>query len=288
MSYNFEVLSPGLFTTVQDLGRLGHKSQGIAVNGAFDIRSARMANLMVNNDENDALLEFTNIGPTIKFFKHSIIAITGGEFEVYLNETPIKNQLIKVQEHDTLQIKQCLKGYRGYLAIMGGLEIEPIYLSKSTNAKANFGGFHGRSLLKCDILSWNPVTKYFPPLRNLRYNRYFAKHFTARVIPGPEWDWFDSASKSKIMYAVYQVTSQSDRGGIRLMGEPLTLENQQELISSGTDLGVIQVPHSGQPIILGPDGPTSGGYPRIGTVIREDLWDIAQLAPGNTLSFTYA
>ncbi len=285
-----EVLSAGFLTTIQDRGRFGYQSQGITTAGAMDELSLAVANALVGNPLDEACIEFMLVGPTIRFKKETIIAITGGEFDVKLNGKDIPMwEAIYVRPKDVLQIGGTKVGMWGYIAIAGGLDVPVVMGSKSTDLKAEIGGYKGRALKKGDKIPLLPFNldknmvgrkldkEDIPPL---------GVKNKIRVIWGSEDDHFTEESKKLFITEKWTITDKSNRIGYRLEGKPLKHnEKGAEIISDGIALGSIQVPGNGLPIVLLKDRQAVGGYSKIATVISADIPFFVQLKPGSYVQF---
>ena len=157
------VLKGGMLTTVQDLGRTGYQSQGFGVSGVMDVRSFKIANLLLDNPENEAVLEFTLMGPTLEFTSETIIAITGGDFQPQVNGKPIKNYTaVYIHRGDILSFRGARTGSRGYIAFSSYLDIPVVMGSRSTNIKCSIGGYKGRRLMDGDYVGFRIKRRYLP------------------------------------------------------------------------------------------------------------------------------
>ena len=273
------VLSPGLLTTVQDLGRPGHRAAGVPSGGAADSLSARLANRLVGNQEAAALLEFSLTGPTLRFETATTIAIAGGS----LSGLPTLRPLA-VRAGDLLELGHLATGCRGYLAIAGGLSVPCILGSRSTYLPASFGGLSGRPLAAGDQLqvnqparlvadhSWtlSPSLVPIPPPGGST---------TLRFIPSEP----DQPATVALAEASLRVLSSSDRMGLRMAGSLPAAASDG--VSRGVLPGTIQLPPDGNPILLLADAQTIGGYPAVGQVIAADLPLAGQLRPGADVRF---
>ncbi len=283
---------PGLLTSIQDLGRCGFKKYGIITGGAMDPVSYRMANLLVQNEENEPTIEMTLYGPTIRFLENTIIALCGGNLSPSLNGRPMQMACpIHIQKGDVLTFGQPKTGCRAYLAIRGGIKIQKVMGSYSTYLRAQIGGFKGRSLQKGDQLEYVPVnqesdvisTKWFASGMHIESSG--AKK--VRVLKGRHFEEFTNRSIDTFSKESYTISPQSDRMGYRLDGTLLELSESKEIISEAVTFGTIQVPANGKPIILMADSQTIGGYPKIAEVISADLPVVAQAKPGDSLQFEF-
>ena len=282
------ILKGGMLTTVQDSGRPGYQSQGFGVSGVMDRRSFKIANLLLDNPENEAVLEFTLLGPTLEFTSETIIAITGGDFQPQVNGKPVKMYTaLYMHRGDILSFRGCRTGSRGYIAFSSYLEIPVVMGSRSTNIKCGLGGFKGRRLLDGDYISFRAKRRYLPYFlsRSLDLNEFDQDNITLRVIMGPQDDAFTAAGKETFLSSEYVVTSEFDRMGCRLDGELIEHIKDGNIISDGIAFGAIQVPSAGRPIIMLADRQTTGGYTKIANVISADFRILAQLKAGDRVRF---
>ena len=285
---NIKVIMPGIFTTIQDLGRYGAQEVGITTSGVMDSFSARIANALVGNDSKNAVLETTFMGPTLEFLEEMVIAVTGAKGTVKINNEEINMwESIKVSSGDKLSFGKIEKGLRNYIAFSGDIDVEPINNSKSTLISSQMGGYQGRALKAKDelkiIINKNAKAgkkleeKYIPNLEPFQ---------VARVVLGPQDDYFtEKGIHDFFKSGGYMITKDFNRMGIRLTGKKLELKNGSDIISDGTVMGSIQVPSNGLPIILMADRQTTGGYTKIGTVITEDLPKLGQLKAMDRICF---
>ncbi|MEH7331246.1 biotin-dependent carboxyltransferase family protein [Neobacillus drentensis] len=283
----FKVIKPGLQTTVQDLGRYGYQQFGISPSGAMDPYSMQVANILVGNAKGEAVLEATVIGPGFQALSDMTIAICGGNFspKVDEREAPMwKSFLIK--KGQILSLGSCKQGARAYIAISGGIDVPVVLGSRSTFLNGSFGGFEGRSLQKGDVLFGSPMVK--KPNKTLHPNLIpqFKKLISLRFIPGPHQNSFSKLSLEQFCSEEYVITPQSNRMGYQLKGPQLEHHIGPDIISDPVPLGGIQVPASGQPIILMTERQTTGGYTRIGTVISTDLPKLAQAVSHTVIQFS--
>lgn len=284
-----KILDAGLLTTVQDLGRYGFQRYGVSASGVMDEYSAKIANKLVGNKVGEAVLETTLKGVQIEFLQNTVVAITGGNCDVTLNGTKIELwQSYLVNRGDILKMGICRSGLRNYLAFAGGIDIPIIMNSKSTNLKAKVGGFNGRKLMTGDILSVGVGSLEAPLTLNKHYIPTYSKDIKVGVILGQQDDHFTEAGIKTFLNETYTVTQESDRMGIRLSsvsGATIEHKNGADIISDGITFGAIQVPGSGQPIVMMADRQTTGGYTKIGNVISSDLAKLAQATPGTKVKF---
>ncbi|MDF7824954.1 biotin-dependent carboxyltransferase family protein [Pontiellaceae bacterium B12227] len=278
-----EVIEPGMYTTVQDAGRAGYLRYGLPPSGAMDRRAFEIANALVGNSPEAAVLECTGTMPVLEFSR----AVSGAV--VYADHF----QFLEVSAGERKKFQTLETGYRAYIAVAGGFDTPPVMGSRSTYVPGKLGGFEGRPLRAGDVLSLANVDGASSSVENegaafISLANGAGSSVYARVIPGPEADWFDCGGLNTFLTEAFYVSSKSDRTGIRLEGAPLSFRHEAQLVSSGIAMGTIQVPPSGQPIVMMADHPTTGGYPRIGNVVRDDLPILAQLRPGDDVRFVEA
>ena len=283
------ILKGGMLTTVQDLGRTGYQSQGFSVSGVMDVRSFKIANLLLDNPENEAVLEFTLMGPTLEFTSETIISITGGDFRPQINGKPAKMYTaIYMHRGDILTFGGARTGTRGYIAFSSYLDIPVVMGSRSTNIKCKIGGFKGRKLEDEDYIGFRAKRRYLPYYlsRSLDLNEFDQEKVTLRVVMGPQEKMFTKEGRETFLNSEYTVTSEFDRMGCRLQREePLKHIGDGNIITDGIAFGSIQVPSNGQPIIMLADRQSTGGYSKIGTVISVDLPKLTQSVPGYRVRF---
>jgi antagonist of KipI len=286
----FEVIEPGILTTVQDLGRYGFSQFGVPPSGALDIFSYRVGNLLVGNKEEEASLETIVMGLKLKVLREVVIAITGGDLYPTLNGESFEMwRTHLLVEGDVVNFKRVRSGCRAYLALSGGLIVPKIMGSRSTYLSGRFGGLQGRALKRRDILY--TLDHPLPLIKlGLRFPGdwipSFKKEIMLRVILGPQDYHFAEKGFQTFSSSAYQVTPQCDRMGVRLEGPKVERKPdvEESIISEGLISGAIQVPGDGKPIIILTELVT-GGYTKIATVISTDLTKVAQLKPGDQVRF---
>ena len=282
------ILKGGMLTTVQDLGRTGYQSQGFSVAGVMDVRAFKIANLLLDNPENEAVLEFTLIGPTLEFTSATIIEITGGDFQPKINGDPAPMYTaIYVNKGDILKFASARTGSRGYIAFSSYLDIPVVMGSRCTNMKSKIGGFKGRKLEAGDYIGFRIKRRYLPFFlsRKLEPDDYDQDEATVRVIMGPQDAVFSRQGIETFLSNEYTVTSDFDRMGCRLEGAFIAPKETSDIISDGIAFGSIQVPSHGKPIILLSDRQTTGGYAKIATVISVDIPKIVQRKTDHKVHF---
>tara|TARA_B110000285_G_C14984727_1_gene543224 strand:- start:76 stop:1029 length:954 start_codon:yes stop_codon:yes gene_type:complete len=285
----FEILRPGINTTIQDKGRNHMYHVGIAISGAIDQRNYKLSNKIVNNDLSEAVIEFAYQGPLLKLKKGKInFSITGNVlFKIIRKNSRIeegicyKNYILEDEEQiDIISTKNTVYGY---LAVKGGFELEKVWNSYSTNTKANVGSNNGKKYSIAD--------KIFIKNSDLQINKEKKIHYDLssdneiRVIKGTNFDFFSRKAQSIFFKKEFLVTKLSDRMGIRLSGHKLENIVSTNIKSEGLVRGVIQVPADGNPIIMLSDHGTIGGYPKIAVVISADLDLMGQFTPGSIINF---
>ncbi|MBU5485113.1 biotin-dependent carboxyltransferase family protein [Clostridium sp. MSJ-11] len=280
----------GLLTLIQDNGRYGYQQFGVPVSGVMDSFSHRVANILLGNDEGEALLEATILGPEIEFMDDSLIVITGGDLDPVLNGEPISMwESVYVKKGDILAFGGVKNGCRAYIAFAGGIQVEKVMGSRSTYVKAKIGGLNGGSLKSGDILKIGDLEKGTTSTKYRKLpNEYiptYSQDLDVRVILGPQDDYFTQKGLEKFLSTSYKVTNECDRMGYRLEGEVVEHINGGDIISDGINFGAIQIPSHGQPIIMMSDRQTIGGYTKIANVISIDLPKIAQAKPGDSIRF---
>lgn len=279
-----EVLRAGLWDLVMDLGRPGRGGLGVPAGGAADPAALAAANRLVGNDAAAAGLEITLSGPRLQFPLGGVAALTGASFAASRSSgAPVVwNETLVLAAGEVLTLDRPQAGCRCWLAVRGGLAVPPVMGSRSTFQPSGFGGHCGRPLRDGDILRCGT------PATEMRLSRACpppgGANGCVRVVAGPQVGHFDDTGLAAFFGGPYRVEAASDRRGLRLGGVPLG-HRQTELPSQGVLPGVIQVPPDGQPIILGWDGPVTGGYPVIAGVITADLPRLAQLKPGDAVRF---
>jgi KipI family sensor histidine kinase inhibitor len=286
-----EVLEAGLLTTVQDLGRAGFQRLGVPVAGALDGAALRGANLLLGNPPGAAALECTVAGPRLRLLESATLAVTGADLRPVLERSDLGRWEVPpwssflARAGSVLSFEGRRSGSRAYLAVAGGLDVPLVLGSRSTDLGSGFGGFGGRALRRGDVL---------PVLRGVGIaGRLWPQHLrpalegdaVVRVLLGPQDDHFTPEAIATFLSADFTLGPESDRMGCRLGGPRLAHRGAGEIVSDGNVLGSVQVPPDGRPIVLLADRGSTGGYPRIATVIAADIARVGQLLPGDRLRF---
>jgi antagonist of KipI len=288
---------------VQDLGRVGYQRDGIPVGGAMDRQALRVGNLLVGNAEYAAAIEVSLIGPMVVFEQDALIALTGADLEATVDQAAVPTwHPVWVPRGATLRFGRPRIGCRCYIAVAGGVDVPPVFGSRSTYLRAKFGGYEGRSLKAGDIVAIGPPSeqgeRIAGPLRSADRRAVVAKWSVGatlrppysddayvRLTAGAHIDALTAEARDALLGATFRVSSSSDRMGYRLDGNELALREPMELLSDAVTFGTVQLPPRGAPIVLMADAQTTGGYPRLGEVASVDLPLVAQLKPGDRIRF---
>lgn len=291
------ILDGGLMSTIQDLGRFGHQHVGVTPSGALDRPSHRLANALVGNEDDAATIEVTLRGPTIELTHETAIAICGADLSPSISDVRIPNdRAVAVRSGAVLSFGRAVSGARCYIAVAGGFDVPLVMGSRSTYVRAALGGHHGRPLQAGDeltIATGAPVEAAFEADVSVLFSltrRSVTRAFeveapTIRILRGPHFGMLSDSDRFALLSGRFEVSPRCDRMGYRLSGPRLSSVASGDLLSTGVTWGTIQVPPSGEPIILMADRQTAGGYPIIATVITADLPALAQMKPGNRFRF---
>lgn len=287
----FKVINPGIFSTVQDLGRFGFQQYGMPVSGVMDSYALRIGNRLLGNKENEAGIEISTPGLSLEVLSRTVIAVTGANFNPAINNIPAPMwEAIEVKKGDIVSFHQIENGCRSYLLVVGGIDVPIVLGSKSTYVRGKVGGLKGRPLKKSDTIN---IGKPNHGLQNIFSRKVatidipdYCEENEIRVIPGPQNDYFTKDSLSTFLNSFYKITVESDRMGYRLKGPKIESKNGSDIITDGIPLGSIQVPRNGMPIVMLADRQTTGGYAKIATIISIDVDKFAQMKPGNKVIFT--
>lgn len=279
-----EVLRGGALTTVQDLGRWGWQGSGVPVAGPMDAYSHRLANRRAGNADEAAALEVTITGPVLRARGAVVCAVAGAEFSVEVDGRGVDaSRPFAVGDSEVLRFGARRAGARATLAVRGGLDVAEMFGSRATSVTARLGPFGGRGLREGDALEVGRAASAAAPAgRPLALPAGGAR---LRVIAGPDTHRFSAAALRALCETRYVVSAAANRMGYRLEGAALPSPAAGDMLSSPTPMGTLQVTPAGRPILLMADRPTTGGYPRIATVICADLPSAGQLAPGDWIQF---
>ncbi len=284
-----EVLQPGAFTTVQDLGRYGYQKYGVSISGAMDRFALRVANLLVGNKEEEAAIEATVVGPKLEALENLRVAITGGDLSPQVNgKTMPMWRTLNIKKGDVISFGFRKNGCRAYVAAGGGIDLPLVMGSRSIHTRSNLGG-NGRALIKGDVLK---ITDSGTRILECALYRLadeqipvYARQWNIRVVLGPQLDYFTRKGIDSFLTSEYVITPQADRMGYRLKGPQIEHKAGADILTDATPPGSIQVPGDGMPIILLADGQTTGGYSKIAVVTSVDQDLLAQAKPGDKVGF---
>lgn len=285
-----EILEPGFLTTVQDAGRVGWARYGVPPSGPLDAVAFRAANQLVGNPAEAAGLEITLTGPTLRCLRPSLVAVCGADFDLWAGSLRVPTwHAVFLRAGQLLRFGPRRRGARAYLAIDGGIAVSPFLESRSTYLPGGFGGLEGRALRSGDRLPIGVGVRH-PSVQAGRAwpesaRPSYTSSPTLRVVLGPQDDCFTSAGMETFLSAAYELSPDSNRMGARLKGPPIVHRDATGIVSDGVVTGSIQVPADGQPIVMLADHQTTGGYPKIATVVQADLPLLAQCLPGDVVRF---
>lgn len=284
------VISAGFHPTIQDYGRPSVQHLGIPAAGAMDVPSLRLANRLVGNPENTAAIEIRLVGPTLEVLCDSVrVALAGSCTTMTLlgnDGGPLPaHQSVRLSRGQKLRVPPLSDSAGAYLAVEGGFDLPPVFGSLATFVRAGIGGFEGRALVDGDVLPVVTDAVDRRPEVVLATPSFLAAEGPMRIVLGPQDDFFTAASIDRFFSSEFVVGAAVDRMGMRLEGPAFEHSRGHDIISDGIALGAIQVPGNGQPIILLADHQTTGGYPKVGTVISSDVHRLGRLRPGQSVRF---
>lgn len=285
-----KMIDPGFHSTVQDAGRRGHQHVGVPVAGALDRNGYLLANALVGNAPGAAALELIGSGPTFEIVAPSVRLVLvggGGSLDVTGRDGAQipGGQSVRAQKGETVRVRMGSNAFCSYLAIEGGFQVKSCLDSASTYTRAAFGGVEGRRLMAGDVLHGAGADVPVRPELALGAARDLELDQPIRVVLGPQDDYFTEEAIAAFLSGAYTITPASDRMGFRLAGPVLKHRDGYNIVSDGIVAGSIQVPGSGQPIVLMADAQTTGGYPKIATVISADLPRLGVRGAGRTVRF---
>ena len=290
-----KVLDPGLFSTIQDLGRLKFRKYGITTSGAMDDFALRIGNRLVGNQQDEAGIELTLVGGEYLIMQDCIIAITGGNLNPQVDGKNISmGESLFLRKDSKLSFNNFGQGVRSYLCIQGGIDVPLVLGSKSTDIKVGFGGYNGSVLKSGDTiykkdnnLDMNYVGNYFSSDLINKYYSWDLSILKIRILLGPDLDHFTKKGINTFINGEYVISAKADRMGYQLEGPKIEHSKKgSNVITNATPSGVIQVPGEGTPIILLRDNQTTGGYPKIATVITPDISVLVQRTTWDKINFT--
>ncbi len=281
-----EILRTGPLALVEDLGRTGMAHLGVSRSGAADRRSHTLANRLVANPDDRATVEVTFGGLAARVHGGDLdIAVTGADTDPAVNGKPFgTNSIHHVRAGEVISLGSPYAGMRSYLAVRGGIDVDPVLGSRSYDVMSTIGP---RPLRAGDLLSVGTHTDAYPELDQAPVASIAGQLVDLRVIPGPRDDWF--VDPDALVHNVWVASDRSDRVGMRLTGTPMRYRDpDRRLPSEGATRGAIQVPPNGLPVILGPDHPVTGGYPVAGVLVEADIDKVAQIRPGQAVRLHWA
>lgn len=298
---SLKIIKAGIADSIQDNGRFGFQHLGINPGGVADNIAATIANALVGNESDKAILEFHFPTSTIQFTENSCIALCGADFGASVNDIflPLNTPLILKKNAVMVFKKKSEAGCRGYLSVRGGFDVPKWLNSFSTNTHAKAGGFKGRNLKKDDLLKTadeHNVEYYDRFLKDKKFfafpwytavDNFYRKGNTIRIIEGQEFERLTNESKNALISGDFTIGIQSNRMGYRLQGSSLNVTNKDQLLSTAISCGTIQLLPDGQMIILMTDHQTTGGYPRIAHVVSADLPTLTQKNVRQTIQFSF-
>jgi antagonist of KipI len=283
----FQVIQPGFFTTVQDLGRHGFLKYGVPISGAMDEFSLRLANMLVGNNPNDACLEITAIGPALEALGDTQIGVTGGNISFLINEQDAEMwQTLRIKKGDLVSFGRVRGGCRSYISVRGGINVPLVLGSRSTYLRLQIGGFQGRQLKVGDVLEGFTIQ----PLNfRLSVPKDFIPTFKpeahVKVTLGPQLENFTAKGVENFLSNPYTVSIEADRMGYRLDGAAIELKTHGDIVSDAILPGSVQIPSNGKPIITMQDAQTTGGYAKIAAVVTSGLHILGQAAANDKVYF---
>lgn len=282
MSAALEILQSGPLSTIQDLGRPGYAATGVGESGAADRGSLRLANRLVGNDENAAAIEVTLGGLELRAGSAVAVAVTGAPCEVTTGGRPQPmNTLLDLAAGATLRLGIARRGLRSYVAVRGGIDVQPVLGSRSTDLLSGLGPAPLSPGARLPVGS-EPAIR---PMEGRPSQRFDTDDLVLRVVPGPRDSWFTRSALKRLLSESYVVTSETNRIGVRLDGPALTRVRHGDLPSEGLVAGGLLVPPSGKPTLSLVNHPVLGDFPAIATVLAADLDKAAQARPGQRLNF---
>ncbi|WP_394249418.1 5-oxoprolinase subunit C family protein [Arthrobacter pityocampae] len=294
----FDILEPGLATSVQDQGRFGHYNVGIPQGGAMDQLSASMANALVGNTPGDAVLECAYLGPRFTTDADAVIAVTGAPVEVRVNGTPMTEwSRLTLAAGDEVSFGMLSGGTRYYIAVQGGVDVPEVLGSRSTYALGALGGLQGRTLKAGDTVPVGAPSGSLPTMDAIPEDLrpVYAKEVTIRIMPGLYDHRLTAEGMETLLSAAWKLTPVADRTGLRYAGPDLEWKPRTQPFGAGSDpsnivdagyaIGSIQVPGGKEPIVLHRDAVSGGGYAMVATVISADMDVVARSAPGTLTHF---
>lgn len=291
---DLKINKSGMLTTVQDIGRWGHQSDGVPVSGAMDIEALRFGNTLLGNDENAAALEVTILGPEISVRGEGLALFAGADLGFSVNGGELGSwKAIALKDGDVLSFKGPKNGSRGYLCFSGGIDVPVIMGSRSTYTRAAIGGYQGRALKSGDLLKTGQPYILWRKLDGLSLPSQIIPDYSAgkklKIVTGLQEDAFTSGGLETLFSSEYTVSTESDRMGCRFEGPKIAHgERGADIVSDGIPMGAVQIPGHGTPIAMLADRQTTGGYTKVGVLTPASIQALVQAMPGSKVRFERA
>lgn len=286
-----KISKAGMLTTVQDLGRWGHQSDGVPVAGAMDLEALRFGNAMLGNDENAAALEVTIIGPEITAGGEGLVLFAGADLGFSVNDREVGAwRAVPLKNGDILSFSGPRTGCRGYICFAGGIDVPVVMGSRSTYTRASIGGYQGRALKNGDLLqtgepcaAWRRLAGFTLP-NELRPDYSLDKPL--KILMGLQADAFTEEGLETLFSAEYTVSTETDRMGSRFDGPKIAHgEKGADIVSDAIPMGAVQIPGHGTPIAMLADRQTTGGYTKVGVLSPASVQTLVQRMPGSKVRF---
>lgn len=286
----FRIIKPGFFSLVQDSGRFGYEHLGVTCGGAMDEMAASWANRLLDNPAGSALLEITAGGLEMQARTQTMVAITGGDLNLTINGEPqVPWRSVWVNTGDVLKFGYPRLGFRAYLAVQGGFQVDPVLDSVATVKRDGLGGLKGDGsplaeddLLACRFMPEEGISRQIPE----RFMPDYNGPVTLNIVPGYQQLKFSKQAWQQLLHQPFELDVRSDRMGARLQGQVIE-SPQLSMFSEGISYGAVQVPPDGQPIVMLNDRQTLGGYPKLGNILPLDCFALAQRQPGTEVRFAH-
>jgi len=275
-----KILKSGMYTSIQDTGRVGFRNLGVPLSGAMDSVSAGFANAILNNNKNDAVLEITMLGPKLKFFEPTLIAISGAELSPRINNNSIlNNKVYNIDKGDVLSFGKPIKGVRSYLAVKGGFQTEIVL-----NSRSFYDGITSKNrLVENDFIPIiKGISNKIKTTGYLKNKNQFFETSVLEVYKGPDFELFDKKEQG-LLFSDLTIGNNSNRMGFRL--EEVVLKHSKSIITSPVLPGTVQLTPEGKLIVLMKDAQTTGGYPRVFQLTEKSIAILAQKLVGSTFNF---
>ncbi len=276
-----KVLDPGLYTSIQDLGRIGYKAYGVPESGAMDRQSAQLGNRLLSNSEQSAVLEMTMTGPKLQFNCNTYVCLTGACISPHLNDLPVAmDRVFEVKNGDILSFSKLLYGFRGYLSVLGGIQSESVLKSRSMykGITSQFKLERGYEIQIADALQG-----YANKHAGLKIKDSLFTRQKLQVFPGPEFEMLSEAQKNQLLQGEFTISKNNNRMAYQL--NELLPNSLDDIITSMVLPGTVQLTPKGNLIILMRDCQTTGGYPRVLQLSEDAINVLAQKFVGQSIQF---